>query len=74
MNKLAKSKVLLTALLGASLTAGLLATPAKAVETINLTIWTFGQVIQPGLQREYQKLHPEIKINPIIVQVILKNK
>ena len=66
MNKLAKSKVLLAALLGASLTAGLLATPAKAVETINLTIWTFGQVIQPGLQREYQKLHPEIKINPIM--------
>jgi cellobiose transport system substrate-binding protein len=65
MNKLAKSKVLLTALLGASLTAGLMAAPAKGVETINLTIWTFGQVIQPGLQREYQKLHPEIKINPI---------
>ena len=51
MNKLAKSKVILTALLGVSLTAGLLATPAKAVETINLTIWTFGEVIQPGLQR-----------------------
>ena len=65
MNKLAKSKVILTALLGVSLTAGLLATPAKAVETINLTIWTFGEVIQPGLQREYQKLHPEIKIIPI---------
>ena len=48
-----------------AVSAGVLSTPAKAVEQVTLTIWTFGEVIQPGLQREYQKLHPEVKIVPI---------
>lgn len=39
--------------------------PSKAADPVTLTIWTFGEVIQPGLQREYQKLHPEVKIVPI---------
>jgi cellobiose transport system substrate-binding protein len=65
MKKLSNSKALLTALLSVSLTTGLMAPPAKAAETINLTIWTFGEVIQRGLQLEYKKLHPEINIIPI---------
>ena len=48
-----------------AVSAGVLTVPAKAVEQVTLTIWTFGEVIQPGLQREYQKLHPEVKIVPI---------
>ena len=48
-----------------AVSAGVLTAPAKAAEQVTLTIWTFGEVIQPGLQREYQKLHPEVKIVPI---------
>ena len=65
MKRSIASKTLVGALICASVTAGLLTVPAKAAEQVTLTIWTFGEVIQPGLQREYQKLHPEIKIIPI---------
>ena len=65
MKRSIASKTLVGALICASVTAGLLTVPAKAAEQVTLTIWTFGEVIQPGLQREYQKLHPEVKIIPI---------
>jgi len=65
MKRSIASKTLVGALVCASVTAGLLTVPAKAADQITLTIWTFGEVIQPGLQREYQKLHPEVKISPI---------
>ncbi len=65
MNKLPKSKVLLTALLGLSLTAGLMAAPAKAEEKTEIVIWAFGEVIQRGLKLEYEKLHPDIKITAV---------
>ena len=65
MNKLTTKNAFLGAIVAFAVSAGLLTAPAKAVDQITLTIWTFGEVIQPGLQREYQKLHPEIKIIPI---------
>jgi cellobiose transport system substrate-binding protein len=55
----------LTALLALAITSGVVVAPAKSAEPITLTIWTFGEVIQPGLQREYQKLNPNVKIVPI---------
>ena len=51
--------------LALAVSAGVISTPAKAADPIVLTIWTFGEVIQPALQREYAKLHPEIKIVPV---------
>ena len=41
----------LGALVAAAVAAGVLTVPAKAADPIVLTIWTFGEVIQPGLQR-----------------------
>ncbi len=38
-------------------------TPAKATEAKTLKIWTFGNVIQPLLVREYKTLHPEITLD-----------
>lgn len=55
----------LGALIAVAVSVGVIAAPAKAADPVTLTIWTFGEVIQPGLQREYQKLHPEVKIVPI---------
>ena len=51
--------------LALAVSAGVMTAPAKAADPTILTIWTFGEVIQPALQREYQKLHPDIKIVPI---------
>jgi ABC-type glycerol-3-phosphate transport system substrate-binding protein len=65
MSKSLKLNSLLGALIAVAVSAGVLTAPAKAAEQVTLTIWTFGEVIQPGLQREYQKLHPEVKIIPI---------
>ena len=65
MKKLTTKNAFLGAIVALAVSAGVLTAPAKAAEQITLTIWTFGEVIQPGLQREYQKLHPEIKIIPI---------
>ena len=65
MKKLATKNAFLGAIVAMAVSLGVLSAPAKAAEQITLTIWTFGEVIQPGLQREYQKLHPEIKIIPI---------
>ena len=65
MKKLTTRNAFLGAIVALAVTAGLLTVPAKAADPITLTIWTFGEVIQPGLQREYQKLHPEVKIIPI---------
>ena len=41
----------LGALIAVAVSAGVLTVPAKAAEQVTLTIWTFGEVIQPGLQR-----------------------
>ena len=60
MRKSITRNSLLGVLVALAVSAGLLTVPAKAADPITLTIWTFGEVIQPGLQREYQKLHPEI--------------
>ena len=38
-------------LIALAVSAGVLTVPAKAAEQVTLTIWTFGEVIQPGLQR-----------------------
>ena len=65
MKKLTTKNAFLGAIVALAVSAGVLTAPAKAAEQITLTIWTFGEVIQPGLQREYQKLHPEVKIIPI---------
>lgn len=37
--------------------------PTKAVETTTLTIWTFGNVIQPSLVLEYKRLNPNINFS-----------
>jgi cellobiose transport system substrate-binding protein len=37
--------------------------PSKAVETTTLTIWTFGNVIQPALVLEYKRLNPNINFS-----------
>jgi cellobiose transport system substrate-binding protein len=62
MKKLTTKNAFLGAIVAMAVSAGLLTTPAKAAEQTVLTIWTFGEVIQPGLQKEYMKLHTDIKI------------
>ena len=37
--------------------------PAKAAGEVTLSVWTFGDVIQPALLREYRQLHPEVTLN-----------
>ena len=59
------SKKIFSLIAALMMIAGTFVQPARAADPITLTIWTFGEVIQPGLQREYQKLHPEVKIVPI---------
>jgi len=44
-----------------ALTVGTVA-PAAAASDVTLTIWTFGDVIQPALVREYKTLHPEVTL------------
>ena len=41
---------------------GGLSLPAKAAEPVTLTVWTFGDVIQPALVRDYKALHPEVTL------------
>lgn len=36
--------------------------PANAANEVTLTIWTFGDVIEPLMVREYKKLHPEVTL------------
>lgn len=65
MSKLTRGKAFLGAIIAIAVSAGVLTVPAKAADQVTLTIWTFGEVIQPALQKAYQKLHPEVKIVPI---------
>jgi cellobiose transport system substrate-binding protein len=65
MSKLTARNTFLGAIVALAVSAGLLTVPAKAADPVTLTIWTFGEVIQPGLQREYKALHPEVKITAI---------
>ena len=54
MKKLTARNAFLGAIVALALTAGLLTVPAKAADPITLTIWTFGEVIQPGLQTRHR--------------------
>ena len=36
--------------------------PARAADPVTLTIWTFGDVIQPALVKDYKALHPEVTL------------
>ena len=45
----------------AILAAGVLGTPARAAD-VTISIWTFGDVIQRTLVKEYKALHPEITL------------
>ncbi|MEY3696928.1 MAG: hypothetical protein RJA41_578, partial [Actinomycetota bacterium] len=61
----AKIRILLvSALVATSLIASnSVLAPAKAAGEKTLKIWTFGNVIQPLLVREYKALHPEITLD-----------
>ena len=61
----AKIRILLvSALVATSLIASnSVLSPAKAAGEKTLKIWTFGNVIQPLLVREYKSLHPEITLD-----------
>lgn len=45
-----------------AITVGGLTLPAKAADPVTLTVWTFGDVIQPALVREYKALRPEVTL------------
>jgi len=36
--------------------------PARAADPVTLTIWTFGDVIEPALVKDYKALHPEVTL------------
>jgi ABC-type glycerol-3-phosphate transport system substrate-binding protein len=36
--------------------------PAKAATPVTITIWSFGNVIEPWAITEYKKLHPEVTL------------
>jgi cellobiose transport system substrate-binding protein len=66
MNKKKITRALGAAAMAASVGAALLvATPANAhtAPPITITIWTFGDVIQPGMVRAYKKIHPEVTLS-----------
>ncbi len=37
-------------------------TPAHAADPVTITIWTFGDVIEPALVKDYKALHPEVTL------------
>lgn len=43
--------------------AGLLTAPAKAATKKTITIWVYGNVIEPKMITAYKKLHPEITLS-----------
>ena len=45
-----------------SLVGGVLAPSSHAAAPVTISIWTYGNVIDPALVSQYQKLHPNIKI------------
>ncbi|MFM7030831.1 MAG: ABC transporter substrate-binding protein [Micrococcales bacterium] len=58
-------KTLLKRLLGTAVVMALpvtLAMPAKAATPVTLTIWTYGNVIEPQALIDYKKIHPEVTI------------
>jgi cellobiose transport system substrate-binding protein len=61
----AKLRVLIasTLVVFSMIAASSVLTPAKAAGEKTLKIWTFGNVIQPLLVREYKALHPEITLD-----------
>ena len=66
MSKLTTRNTFLGAIVALAVSAGLLTVPAKAADSVTtITVWTFGQVIQPGLKKEYELLHPGLKISAI---------
>ena len=63
MRKTWKAKSALALLVTLAVTAGVFAAPAKAAaDPVTITIWTFGDVIQTQLVREYKTLHPEVTL------------
>ena len=65
MNKKKITRAAAAAAMIATVGAGLLvATPARAAATpVTLTIWTFGDVIEPALVRAYKVIHPEVTLS-----------
>ncbi len=65
MSKKKISRTIGAAVLAASVGLGtMVATPARAADApLTLTIWTFGDVIQPALVRAYKVLHPNITLS-----------
>jgi cellobiose transport system substrate-binding protein len=64
MSKKTLNRVLAAGALAATVGAGLtVATPATATASpVTLTIWTFGDVIEPAMLRAYKVIHPEVTI------------
>ena len=65
MNKKKITRAAAAAAMIATVGSGLLvATPARATATpVTLTIWTFGDVIEPALVRAYKVIHPEVTLS-----------
>jgi cellobiose transport system substrate-binding protein len=61
MRKIRFSRLVALALSGTLVFAA--TAPSKAAETTTLTIWTFGNVIQPALVLEYKRLNPNINFS-----------
>jgi len=51
------------AMVGLALGAGVSSAPAATAATpVTITIWTFGDVIEPNLVRQYKLIHPEVTL------------
>jgi len=61
MGKFSKTAKFLAAITGVTLSLGQF-TPAVAADKTVVTIWSFGNVIRPELEAEYEKAHPDIDI------------
>ncbi len=60
---LRKSKLVSLALIAGVTSMGLgMVTPARAADPVTITIWTFGDVIEPALVKDYKALHPEVTL------------
>ena len=60
---LRKSKLVSLALIAGVTSMGLgMVTPAHAADPVTITIWTFGDVIEPALVKDYKALHPEVTL------------
>ena len=63
LKKIAAGLALAGLVFGAGVSsASAAATEEKVVITKNITIWTFGDVIEPNLILQYKKVHPDIQL------------